>query len=71
MIRRAIRRRDWLLALLLTAALPAVCLAQAAAPPAPELNRNEPVWVGYAFMFLLTAAVIAISLMPSKRSHQD
>jgi len=27
--------------------------------------------MGYAVMFLLAAVVIAVSLMPSKRSHQD
>ena len=42
-------------------------------PPAPGLTPNDgqPVWVGFLIMFVLLAVVVAVSLMPSKRSHQD
>ena len=44
---------------------------EGAAPRAPTLGRSQPVWVGFAFMFLMLAAVVAVNIMPSKRSHQD
>lgn len=49
---------------------PAIALAQAAAPQ-PSLRKAPPVWVGLLIMFLLLAVVMAVSLMPSKRTHQD
>jgi hypothetical protein len=50
----------------------AAALAQDAnAPPSPSLNRAASPLLGFGIMFLLTGAVVAISLMPSKRSHQD
>jgi hypothetical protein len=49
---------------------PAIALAQSAAP-SPKLQKVPPVWLGYLVMFLLLAVVLAISLMPSKRGHQD
>jgi hypothetical protein len=53
-------------------AWPALVLAQEGnVPPAPSLGRSQPVWVGFAFMFLMLAAVVAVNIMPSKRSHQD
>ena len=55
---------------MLVAAWPTVAQA-AAAPPPPGLRRSSPVWLGYAVMFLLALVVLAISLMPSKRGHQD
>jgi hypothetical protein len=51
---------------------PAVALAQRAeAPPQPSLSGSPPVWLGYLIMFVLLAVVLAVSLMPSKRGHQD
>ena len=50
--------------------LSAVATAQTPAPP-PKLQRVPPVWHGLLVMFLLLAIVMAVSLMPSKRSHQD
>ncbi len=40
-------------------------------PPSPSLSRTPAVWVGFAFMFILLALVLGVSLMPSKRGHQD
>lgn len=52
--------------------LPAIALAQEdIAPPAPTLRNSPPAWWGYALLFILLAVVMAVSLMPSKRSHQD
>lgn len=45
--------------------------AFASAPPNVVLRKTSPVWVGYAVMFLLVLVVLILSLMPSKRSHQD
>ena len=49
-----------------------VSLAQTA-PPSPSLSEEAgpPAWLGFLIMFVLFAIVISISLMPSKRSHQD
>lgn len=41
------------------------------APPTASHPRTYAVWVGYAIMFVLFAAVVLLSLMPSKRGHQD
>jgi hypothetical protein len=49
---------------------PAVAWAQDVVPQ-PELRRAPQVWVGYFFMVLLAAAVMGVSLLPSKRGHQD
>ena len=54
----------------LAAMAPVVAWAQTAAP-APTLKRAPPVWVGYLLMAVLLGIVLAISLLPSKRSHQD
>jgi hypothetical protein len=51
--------------------MPAVALAQESAPPAPGLSKNAPPWMGYIIMVFLLALVLGVSLMPSKRSHQD
>jgi hypothetical protein len=56
-----------MLALLVPAA---VTVAQTA-PPEPALRRAPSPLVGYFIMFVLLVAIIAISIMPSKRSHQD
>ncbi len=49
---------------------PTVAWAQDVVPQ-PELRRAPQVWVGYFFMVLLAAAVMGVSLLPSKRGHQD
>ena len=54
----------------LAALTPAIAWAQTAAP-APALKRAPPVWVCYRLMAVLLGIVLAISLLPSKRSHQD
>ena len=51
-------------------AITSAALAQAA-PPQPGLTRTIPVWIGYAVLFILLGALISVSLMPSKRGHQD
>ena len=41
------------------------------APPTPTLKPGPPIWMGYLLTAALLVAVLAVSLMPSKRSHQD
>jgi cytochrome b561 len=41
------------------------------APPEPHLRKTAAAWVGFMLMFLFFGVVIAISLMSSKRGHQD
>ena len=50
---------------------PAVTFAQELAPPQPTLNRYPQPWIGFMIIFVLLAMVIAVSLLPSKRGHQD
>jgi hypothetical protein len=50
---------------------PAVAWAQDNVPPSPTLSRPSKPWVGFVVMFLLTALVLGVSLMPSKRGHRD
>ena len=53
-----------------TLVAPAVAWAQTA-PPEPGLRRTAAPWVGYLVIFVLLAVVLAVSLIPSKRGHQD
>jgi hypothetical protein len=46
-------------------------LQDVTAAPQPKLPKDYPVWVGYLVVFLMVAAIMGASLMPSKRSHQD
>ena len=50
---------------------PAIAWAQTTAPPAPGLRQTAAPWVGYLVIFVLLALVLAVSLIPSKRGHQD
>ncbi|MDG2292249.1 MAG: hypothetical protein P8L37_06290 [Phycisphaerales bacterium] len=41
-------------------------------PPTPGSNRDAPAaWVGMLLMFIIVAIIITISMMPSRRGHQD
>ncbi len=40
-------------------------------PPDPITLKPPGAWAGFVLMFLFFATVIAISLMSSKRGHQD
>jgi len=66
----SIQVKSFFIALALMIWAPAMALAQTAAPQ-PMLKRAPPIWLGLLVMVLLLAIVLAISLMPSKRSHQD
>lgn len=67
---RATRRASGALAVGLVLAAP-VALVHASAPPQPALNRSPAPWIGYLLLFVLLAVVVGISLIPSKRGHQD
>ncbi len=41
------------------------------AAPEPRVSRLYPVWVGYALTAVLGLGILGVSLMPSKRAHQD
>ena len=45
--------------------------ALAQAPPAPAISRTPNTVLGYAVVFVLLVLVVSVSLLPSKRSHQD
>ncbi len=49
---------------------PVVALGQDSAPPQPMI-KGTPVWIGFLFMIILLTIVLGVSLMPSKRGHQD
>ncbi|MGY8753648.1 MAG: hypothetical protein ACKVIO_07095 [Phycisphaerales bacterium] len=46
-------------------------LAVAATPPEPSLRKFPSAAWGFGLMFLFFAVVVLISLMSSKRGHQD
>jgi len=56
---------------MLTLCLTATSFGQDDGPPAPALRRTHPAWLGSAVIFVLLVMVMLVSLMPSKRSHQD
>jgi len=58
-----------LFVLLLPFVQPAIALAQTA--PQPTARKVPPVWLGYLVIFVLLAVILAVSMMPSKRGHQD
>ena len=66
----AARQILWKVALAAVAVLAPVT-ALATAPPQPSLTKSAPPWVGFIFMGVLLALVLGVSLMPSKRGHQD
>jgi hypothetical protein len=45
--------------------------AFAATPPTPSLRNFPAAWLGFGLMFLFFVIVVLISLMSSKRGHQD
>ena len=49
----------------------AATMAQDSAPPSPSLSRSAAPWGGYVVMIILLGLVMGVSLMPSKRGHQD
>lgn len=58
--------------LLLPAAAAVAQDGSAVAPPEPgSIRGGFPIWVAYIAMLALTAAVLAVGLLPSKRGHQD
>ena len=40
-------------------------------PPEPNLRKTLAAWMGFMLMFLFFGVVIGISLISSKRGHQD
>jgi hypothetical protein len=41
------------------------------APRQPAVRHFPPAWVGYFVMFVIVGLIVAISLYPSKRGHQE
>ena len=40
-------------------------------PPEPSLRKSPAAWMGYGLMFVFFVIVVVVSLMSSKRGHQD
>ena len=73
-----LRLRTAILAVLTTGLLNATAWAAEASsllgqpPPQPGSNQNAPAaWVGMLLMFVIVGAIITISMMPSRRDHQE
>ena len=64
---RTLTYLTWIMVLVM---INAAALAQTPAPQ-PNLRNAPPVWVGYLLMAVLMVIVVGVSLLPSKRSHQD
>lgn len=70
-VMKMLAKRILLMVVMVTAVLwPVLGWAQTAAPQ-PSLRNAPPVWLGLLIMALLLAMVMAVSLLPSKRGHQD
>lgn len=52
-------------------ALATAAFAQSDAPPAPQFTPGTSPVIGYLIGAVLFGIIVAISLMPSKRSHKD
>lgn len=39
--------------------------------PQPSLQKSPPAWLGLLVIFIMLVFVIGVSLMPSRRGHQD
>ena len=52
-------------------AVTAFAAAQDEAPPSPTFTPSTNPIIGYLIGAVLFGIIVAISLMPSKRSHQD
>ncbi len=50
---------------------PVTTLANVPPQPVPMKSSDGPPWVGFLFMGVLLAVVLGVSLMPTKRGHQD
>jgi heme A synthase len=60
------------LALVAPLALTALAVAQdSSKPPEPAFTPNTNPMIGYLIVAVLFGAIVAISLMPSKRTHTD
>ena len=68
---RLTRFSTWFIVCLTPLVLSALVLAQDDAPPQPSLRTYPPPWIGFLVMGVLLAMVVAVSLLPSKRGHQD
>ena len=67
-----IRLRTAIAALLSIGMINATTLAASIHPHQPGANQNAPApWVGMLLMFVIVGAIITISMMPSRRDHQD
>lgn len=56
--------------LMTVAVFPAAAYAQKAAP-SPNLMRSPSPLIGFAIIATFAVVIVAISLLPSKRGHQD
>ncbi len=65
------RLQTLLYALLCSHLFASVVSATTTAPPEPNLRKSPAAWIGFILMFLFFGIVITISLMTSKRGHQD
>lgn len=52
-------------------ALATIATAQAEKPPEPTFTPQTNPVVGYLIVAVLFGVIVAVSLMPSKRSHTD
>ncbi|HWB20810.1 MAG TPA: hypothetical protein VG711_10945 [Phycisphaerales bacterium] len=57
-----------LMSLILTAT---TAFAQKTGVPQPALTRVQPAWIGIVLMIIMVMVVVFVSLLSSKRSHQD
>ncbi len=59
------------LATLAIAVAPVLAQDESNAPRQPAVRSFPAAWVGYFLMFVIFSFVVAVSLYPSKRGHQE
>lgn len=65
------RLRTLVFAFLCSTLMTSFVTASTMVPPMPSLRKSPPAWMGFGLMFLFFGAVVAVSLISSKRGHQD
>lgn len=61
----------WLIGMALALLALSAEAAAAVRPPTPQQVDSPPLWLYYLILIVLTGATVALSILPSKRSHQD
>jgi len=68
---RFLSQRAWLVGAALALLTLGVEASASVRPPLPGQVDGPPLWLYYLILIALTGATVVLSILPSKRSHQD